>query len=92
MIIYVGNISYEMEDHDLIQVFSEFGEVSSAKVVKYKKSGRSKGYGFVEMPNETEALGAVEAMDKKEIFGRLIKVSAAHSTEYVEGQETEKQE
>jgi RNA recognition motif-containing protein len=83
MVLYVGNISYEMMDHDLVQVFSEFGEVNSAKVVTFKKSGRSKGYGFVDMANDADAERAIEALDKKEIQGRFIKVSGAHSKEFV---------
>jgi len=63
MNIYVGNLSYDVTACELNTVFSEFGEVSSAKVIKDKKSGRSKGYGFVEMTNDSAANEAIKALD-----------------------------
>ncbi len=63
MNIYVGNLTYDVTDDKLNAVFSEFGEVSSANVIKDKRSGRSKGYGFVEMPNGSEANEAIKALD-----------------------------
>ncbi len=63
MNIYVGNLSYDVTACELNAVFSEFGEVSSANVIKDKKSGRSKGYGFVEMTNDSAANEAIKALD-----------------------------
>ncbi len=63
MKIYVGNLTYDVTDGELNAVFSEFGEVSSANVIKDKKSGRSKGYGFVEMTNDSAANEAIKALD-----------------------------
>ena len=63
MNIYVGNLAHGVTDGELNAVFSEFGEVSSAKVIKDKHSGRSKGYGFVEMTNDSAANEAIKALD-----------------------------
>ena len=63
MNIYVGNLTYDVTACELKAVFSEFGEVSSAKVIKDKRSGVSKGFGFVEMPNGSEANEAIKALD-----------------------------
>ncbi len=77
MNIYVCNLSYGITDDGLNAVFSEFGEVSSANVIKDKKSGRSKGFGFVEMPNDSEANEAIKALDESPLQGRNIKVNQA---------------
>ena len=77
MNIYVGNLSHGVTDGELNAVFSEFGEVSSAKVIKDKHSGRSRGYGFVEMPNDSEANEAIKALDDSPLQGRNIRVSQA---------------
>ena len=75
--IYAGNLSYKMTDDSLQQVFTEFGEVVSAKIIKDRDSGRSKGFGFVEMANEDEAQAAIEKLNGAEIEGRNIKVNKA---------------
>ena len=77
MNIYVGNLSHGVTDGELNAVFSEFGEVSSAKVIKDKHSGRSRGYGFVEMPNDSEANEAIKALDDSPLQGRNIRVHQA---------------
>ncbi len=77
MNIYVRNLSYDVTDSELNAVFSEFGEVSSTNVVKDKSSGRSRGYGFVEMPNDSEANEAIKALDDSSLQGRNIRVSQA---------------
>ncbi len=77
MNIYVGNLAHGVTDGELNAVFSEFGEVSSAKVIRDKKSGRSRGYGFVEMPNDSEANEAIKALDDSPLQGRNIKVNQA---------------
>ncbi len=77
MNIYVGNLSNGVTDGELNAVFSEFGEVSSAKVIMNKHSGRSRGYGFVEMSNDSEANEAIKALDDSPLQGRNIKVNQA---------------
>lgn len=77
MNIYVGNLSYGVSDDQLREVFEAYGEVSSAKVISDKYSGRSKGFGFVEMDNKAEAEAAIEQLDGAEIDGRAVKVNEA---------------
>jgi len=77
MNIYVGNLAHGVTDGELNAVFSEFGEVSSAKVIMDKHSGRSRGYGFVEMPNDSEANEAIKALDDSPLQGRNIRVNPA---------------
>ena len=77
MNIYVGNLSWELNDDDLRTAFEEFGEVASASIIKDKFSGRSRGFGFVEMPNKEEAENAIKELNGKEMKGRDIKVNEA---------------
>jgi RNA recognition motif-containing protein len=77
MNIYVGNLSYEATEEDLQQAFEAFGQVESAKIIKDKYSGESKGFGFVEMPAKAEAQSAIEGLNGKELKGRMLKVSEA---------------
>ena len=77
MNIYVGNLNYNLTEDELRQVFGEFGEVSSAKIIIDKYSGRGKGFGFVEMANDEEASAAIEALNDKEVGGRNMKVNQA---------------
>ncbi len=77
MKIYVSNLSYDVTEDVLKDVFSEFGEVSSANIIKDKHSGLSKGCGFVEMPNDSEANEALKALDKSPLQGRNIRVNKA---------------
>lgn len=77
MNIYVGNISYELTEDDLRGAFEAFGQVASATIIKDKFSGRSKGFGFVEMPNDAEAKAAIEGVNGKELKGRAVKVNEA---------------
>jgi RNA recognition motif-containing protein len=77
MNLYVGNLSYQMTDDDLHNVFAAYGEVSSANIIRDRESGRSKGFGFVEMPSDEEAEAAIAALDGSEIEGRTIKVNQA---------------
>ena len=78
MNIYVGNLAYEVSDEDLNKAFAAFGEVVSAKVIKDGYSGRSKGFGFVEMSNNAEAEAAINGLNGSEIKGRAIKVNEAN--------------
>lgn len=77
MNIYVGNLDYKVSDNDLKEIFEEFGEVDSAKVITDRQTGRSKGFGFVEMSNDEEAQAAIEELDGTEMDGRSIKVNKA---------------
>ena len=81
MNIYVGNLSYKVSDQELKNVFEEFGEVVSAKVIKDRESGRSKGFGFVEMADDQEASQAISELDGAEINGRTVKVNEARPKE-----------
>ncbi|HZE85543.1 MAG TPA: RNA-binding protein [Puia sp.] len=81
MNIYVSNLSFHTTDEDLKSMFGKFGEVSSAKIIMDKVSGRSRGFGFVEMSSENEGKEAMEALNNKEIEGRAINVSIAREKE-----------
>ena len=81
MNIYVGNIAYSMTDDELRQAFEAFGEVSRATILKDKMTNRSRGFGFVEMPNQEEGQKAVEALNGKEMNGRALNVSEARPRE-----------
>lgn len=81
MNIYVGNLSYGMTDEDLGNLFGTFGSVSESKVVIDRETGRSKGFGFVEMPNQAEGDEAIRELDGKEIDGRSVKVNVAKPKE-----------
>ena len=75
MNIYVGNLSWNLKDQDLSNLFAAHGEVSSAKIVTDKFTGRSKGFGFVEMANDDQAQAAIAAMNGSEVDGRNIVVN-----------------
>ena len=81
MNIYVWNLSYGVSDDQLREVFEAYGTVSSAKVISDKYSGRSKGFGFVEMDDDNEAKSAIEDLDGAEIDGRAVKVNEARPRE-----------
>jgi len=78
MNIYVGNLSYHIKEDSLKAMFDEFGEVESAKIIMDRFSGRSKGFGFVEMPNNSEADQAIKSLNGKFIEGKNIKVNQAN--------------
>lgn len=77
MRIYVGNLPYSVTDDDLRDTFSEFGEILSAEVVKDKFSGQSKGFGFVDMPNNSEADDAIKTLNDTPLKGRKLTVNEA---------------
>lgn len=77
MRIYVGNLPYSMTDDDLRDLFAEFGELASAEVIKDKFSGQSKGFGFVDMPSNSEADAAIKALNESEMKGRKLTVNEA---------------
>jgi hypothetical protein len=77
MNIYVGNLSYEVADQDLQEAFEAYGDVSSARVITDRETARSRGFGFVEMPNQAEAEAAIQGLNGKDLKGRSINVSEA---------------
>ncbi len=77
MNIFVGNLSYQLHEEDLEALFAEFGEVASTKIIIDKFTGRSKGFGFVEMPNDEDASQAIEQLNGKDSNGRPLRVSKA---------------
>lgn len=79
--LYVGNLSYEVQDRDLQTLFAEYGTVSSAKVVTDRDTGRSKGFGFVEMSTDAEAEAAISALNGSEVSGRALTVNEARPKE-----------
>ncbi|MBM4178063.1 MAG: RNA-binding protein [Ignavibacteria bacterium] len=81
MNIYVGNLPYSMDDSELQKAFSEFGAVQSASVVKDKFTGRSRGFGFVEMPDAAAGNQAIEAMNGRNMNGRPLVVNEARPRE-----------
>ena len=79
--LYVGNLSYDVTDSVLEQMFQEFGEVRSAQVIMDRDTGRSKGFGFVEMGNDNEAQAAIQALNGKQVGGRQLTVNEARPRE-----------
>ena len=77
MNIYIGNLNYTIDDDKLRQVFEKHGEVASARVITDKETGNSKGFGFVEMPDDEEAKKAIQHLNSQEVDGRHIKVNIA---------------
>ncbi len=77
MNIYVGNLSYEVTEEDLRTSFESFGKVESASIINDKYSGKSKGFGFIEMPSAEEAKAAIDGLNGKELKGRNLNVNEA---------------
>ncbi len=77
MKIYVGNLSYDVAENDLEQAFGEFGQVTSVNILKDRRTGESKGFGFVEMAEVSEGQAAIKEMNGKELMGRELKVDQA---------------
>ena len=75
--IYVGNLSYEATEDDLRSAFEAHGEVSSVAIIRDKMSGKSRGFGFVEMPEKNQAMAAIQAMNLQEVRGRAITANEA---------------
>jgi RNA recognition motif-containing protein len=78
MNIFVAKLNFKTRKEELEAVFAQYGQVISAKIVRDKETGRSKGFGFVEMPNDDEARAAIEALNEKELDGRVIAVKPAN--------------
>ena len=81
MNIYVGNLSYGMSEDELREAFGAFGEVSSVKILMDRESGRSRGFGFVEMPNQNEAETAIAQLNGKDVGGRALRINEARPRE-----------
>lgn len=79
--LYVGNLPYGITDQDLVSIFAEIGPVSTAKVVMDRETGRSKGFGFVEMNNDDDAAKAITQFNGGELEGRVLKVNEARPME-----------
>jgi hypothetical protein len=79
--LYVGNLAYSVRDDSLLQAFSQFGTVTSAKVMMDRETGRSKGFGFVEMGSDPEAQAAINGMNGQPIDGRAVVVNEARPRE-----------
>jgi RNA recognition motif-containing protein len=77
MKIYVGNLSYSTTEEDIRSAFSQFGTIDSADVIMDRSTGRSKGFGFVEMSNDAEAKAAIEGLNGKDLDGRSLNVNEA---------------
>lgn len=85
MDIYVGNLDYDVQDNELNEVFAEYGEVESARVLLDRESGRSRGFGFVKMPNREEAERAIESLNGHEMMGRPLRVREAEERQPRQG-------
>ena len=81
MNIYVGNVSFKLSDDDLREAFEEHDEVSSASIIMDRETGRSRGFGFVEMPDQAEGEAAIKALDGANLKGRPIRVNEARPRE-----------
>lgn len=75
MNIFVGNLSFQTSSTDLLQLFTTYGEVTKADVIKDRDTGRSRGFAFVEMPDDRQAQEAIRSLDKTDLAGRIINVS-----------------
>jgi RNA recognition motif-containing protein len=81
MNIYVGNLSYGMTEDEVREAFGAFGEVSSVKILMDRETGRSRGFGFVEMPNQHEAETAIAQLNGKDVGGRALRINEARPRE-----------
>ncbi|MDB5207577.1 MAG: RNA-binding protein [Flavisolibacter sp.] len=81
MNIYVSNLGFNVQDEDLKEFFTPYGEVSSAKIINDRESGRSRGFGFVEMPDDAAAQKAIQELNDASVEGRTIKVMEAKPKE-----------
>ena len=77
MNLYVGNLSYQATEDDVVQAFEAFGEVASCSIIKDRQTGQSKGFGFVEMPNRNEGEAAIAGLNGSDLMGRKLTVNEA---------------
>jgi len=85
MNVYVGQLPYNVNEEELMEIFTEFGEVASINLIKDRFSGQSKGFGFIDMPNNSEADKAIKALNKSMLKGREIKVNQAEQKKNKKG-------
>jgi RNA recognition motif-containing protein len=83
MTIYVGNINYSLGEAEIQKIFEVLGTVETVKIIRDKRTGRSKGFAFIEMPDKKEAMEAIKTLDGKEVAGRNLRVLKAHSTKKI---------
>lgn len=81
MNIFVGNLSFRLDESEFRELFEGYGEVASAKIIMDRETGRSRGFGFVEMQNDTEGNAAIEGLNEAEVHGRNIRVNQAEERE-----------
>jgi RNA recognition motif-containing protein len=81
MNIYVGNLSYSMSEGELRDAFAAFGDVLSVKILMDRETGRSRGFGFVEMPNQSEGEAAISNLNGKDLGGRALRINEARPRE-----------
>lgn len=81
MNIYVGNLSYSLSEQELRDAFAAHGDVASVKILTDRETGRSRGFGFVEMPNQGEGEAAIEQLNGKDLGGRALRVNEARPRE-----------
>ena len=81
MNIYIGNLSYNVTDQDLQKLFESYGKVDRSNVISDRETGRSKGFGFIEMPDQSEGQKAIEELDGQDVDGRNIRVNEARPKE-----------
>ena len=81
MNIYVGNLSYGMSEQELRDAFAAYGDVASVKILSDRETGRSRGFGFVEMPNQSEGETAISQLNGKDVGGRALRVNEARPRE-----------
>lgn len=79
MTIYVGNVNYSLSEEDVQRIFEVLGKVDAIKIVRDKKTGKSKGFGFLDMPSKKEAMEAIKTLDGKTVAGRNLRVLRAHT-------------
>lgn len=81
MNLYIGNLPYDVSEDELREAFEAYGDVSSVNLIKDRETGRMRGFGFVEMPNDNEAQAAIDGMNEKEFHGRKLVVNQARPRE-----------
>lgn len=77
MNIFVGNLNYRLQNEALEEQFAQYGQVDSARIIMDRETGRSKGFGFIEMPNDSEGQAAIDALNGSELMGRNLVVNIA---------------
>lgn len=79
MTIYVGNVNYSLSEEDVKRIFEVLGKVDAIKIIRDKKTGKSKGFGFLDMASKKEAMEAIKTLDGKTVAGRNLRVLRAHT-------------